>query len=358
LNVEQALADYATLIPQVKRNFFMPPNAPVIAFGGSYGGMLSAWFRYKYPHIVDGALAASAPIRMFSQATAENVFFDIITNDFAQINSNCPNLVRQAFAEVVALGKLGSRGYNQLSQQFSLCSPVSNSQQLEHLILWVVNAFTSIAMADYPYATGFLGNLPAWPVKVACDIMLDSAVNTTLLEGLSQAAGLYYNGTNGTLKCFNITEEFVECADQTGCGLGPSGWSWDYQACTEMIFTPSTNNVTDMFPPRTWNMDSLTEYCSKRWGVVPRASWVATEFGGADIGAASNIIFSNGLLDPWHGGGFLKSPGPSLPAILIPHGAHHLDLRSSNPADPQSVILAREQEVKIIQQWVNAAAKF
>jgi len=330
----------------------MPPNASVVAFGGSYGGMLSAWFRYKYPHIVIGALAASAPIKMFSQSTAQDVFFDIITNDFQQINAQCPVLVRQAFAEVIALGNQGQKGYQQLAQQFSLCSPISNAVQLEHLILWVVNAFTSIAMADYPYPTGFLGNLPAWPVRVACQTILSAKANSTILEGLAQASGLYYNGTNGTLQCFNITEEFVECADQTGCGLGPGGWSWDYQACTEMIFTPSTNNVSDMFPPRTWNLDTLTAYCAKRWGVVPRPTWIATEFGGANIGAATNIIFSNGLLDPWHGGGFLKSVSPTLPAILIAKGAHHLDLRSSNPADPKSVIAARLQEVKTIQQWL------
>ena len=65
------------------------------------------------------------------------------------------------------------------------------------------------------------------------------------------------------------------------------------------------------------------------------------------------FFISNGKLDPWSGYGVLKSPSPSITTVFIEEGAHHLDLRSSNPLDPQSVIDARNIHKKQIQKWMD-----
>ena len=64
-------------------------------------------------------------------------------------------------------------------------------------------------------------------------------------------------------------------------------------------------------------------------------------------------LHSNGGLDPWSAGGVLTSPTSDLPAVFIPDGAHHLDLRSATFLDPQDVKLARSKERAFINEVLN-----
>lgn len=49
-------------------------------------------------------------------------------------------------------------------------------------------------------------------------------------------------------------------------------------------------------------------------------------WGGRELPTLSNLVFSNGLLDPWSSGGVLQSLSDSVVAVIIPEGAHHLDV--------------------------------
>lgn len=347
LTIEQALADYAVMITELKQQL-SASACPVIVFGGSYGGMLSVYMRVRYPNIVTGALAASAPILSTAGMGDSRQFFQDVTHDFESYAPECRDAVRGAFQRLQDLAEL--EAYSRIQAAFSLCKPPSNQKDIHHLNGLLRNAFTMMAMLDYPYSTHFMGNMPANPVKVACDTMLSG---TDLLHALRDTAGIVYNST-GVLSCYELNL-YVECADPTGCGLGPDSMAWDYQACTEVEMCFESNNVTDMFPPLPFTQKQREEYCSKRWGVIPRPGWLKTQFWGDDLSTTSNIIFSNGDLDPWANGGVRKSLSSSLVAINISEGAHHLDLRESNEADPVSVINARKMEADIVAEWVKMA---
>ena len=78
LTIENVLADYVEIIKQVKNEHNIQNN-PVFAFGGSYGGELSAWLRMKHPDIVNGALSSSAPLfyRMNLQQIVPNNTYEL-----------------------------------------------------------------------------------------------------------------------------------------------------------------------------------------------------------------------------------------------------------------------------------------
>uniref|UniRef100_A0A665WHM8 Dipeptidyl-peptidase 7 n=1 Tax=Echeneis naucrates TaxID=173247 RepID=A0A665WHM8_ECHNA len=342
LTVEQALADYVVMITELKQQL-EATLSPVIVFGGSYGGMLSVYMRLKYPNKVAGALAASAPILSTAGLGDPQQFFRDVTADFEGITPKCRDAVRGAFHQLKELAE--HQGYSRIQSEFALCKPPTSAKDIQQLYGLLRNAFTLMAMLDYPYSTHFMGNMPANPVKVY-------TVGSDLLANLRNTAGIVYNST-GLLTCFDLYSLYVECADPTGCGLGFDSQAWDYQACTEINLCYESNNVTDMFPPITFTEKERELYCSKRWGVLPRPGWLKAQFWGDALSTASNIIFSNGDLDPWANGGVRKSLSSSLIAINIPGGAHHLDLRGSDDADPESVIKARKTEADII-EMLNA----
>jgi len=64
LTIENTLADYNDLLTFIRAKYNVQDKA-VIVWGGSYGGMLAAWMRMKYPNQVQGAVASSAPILYF-----------------------------------------------------------------------------------------------------------------------------------------------------------------------------------------------------------------------------------------------------------------------------------------------------
>ena len=88
------------------------------------------------------------------------------------------------------------------------------------------------------------------------------------------------------------------------------------------------------------------------WGVTPRWDWMRAAYGdpAADwaAGRVTNVVFSNGLFDPWSSAGLKANLSDALPAVVIDVGAHHIDTFFADAADPPSVTAARAFEMALV----------
>ncbi|CAL1371970.1 unnamed protein product [Linum trigynum] len=344
LTAEQALADYAVLITDLKRNL-SAENCPVVLFGGSYGGMLAAWMRLKYPHLTVGALASSAPILQFENIVPPDTFYNIVSNDFKRESTSCFDTIKKSWGEVEAEGRKDN-GLSLLTKTFHFCRELKSTGDL---IGWLESAYSYLAMVDYPYPSSFMMPLPGHPIREVCRKIDDSPEGSSVLERIFAGVSIYYNYT-GTASCFELDDD----------PHGLDGWNW--QACTEMVMPMSSDKETSMFPPYDFLYSDYEQDCWRTFSVLPRPRWVTTEFGGHDIRTAlrtfgSNMIFSNGLLDPWSGGSVLQNVSDTIIALVTEEGAHHIDLRPSTPGDPDWLIQQRATEIKLIRGWIDDYSK-
>ncbi|XP_020292385.1 lysosomal Pro-X carboxypeptidase [Pseudomyrmex gracilis] len=342
LTSQQALVDYVELIEHLRSK---PEynRSPVIVFGGSYGGMLSAWMRIKYPHIVQGAIAASAPILQFTDIVSCEAFARIATSDFRASNPTCPQLIHRAWSTITEVTS-NDEGKKWLSDNWKLCEPLKTVENINTLKDFLQDIYIDLAMVNYPYETDFLAPLPGNPINAFCRHLTNSSLTgKPLLLALYRAISVYTNYTNKATCISTKNAEPNLDADQ----------GWSYQACTEMVMPMCTDGVNDMFEPAEWNFKNYNDTCFKKYSVSPQPYLVCHQYGCANLSTATNINFSNGLLDPWASGGVLSNLSSSAIAILIPDAAHHLDLRESNSNDPYSVVQTRRFHRYSITKWIQ-----
>ena len=426
LTVEQVMKDYVDLVGHIRESYNMTDKACVV-FGGSYGGMLAAWIRMKYPHVFQGSLAASAPFLEFKNAPSapEDLYGEICTTDFREQLDKSPELIRESFEALVAADDKTT--FDEISDIFNTCTQIQNTTEINFLYQHLMNGYQYMAMTNYPYPASFLEPMPAWPVNEAVKPWIDiptateweqaqskahsktqssvlpteglvwalirstlgflgvgeerahtmlstflprnltpvdinkksekklqaaaeglSDRNKQLLEALQASTSVYFNYT-GAYPCTNLS-------DWEGTG-SLDGYGWNVLACNQLAM-PISFNDKSMFIPQTFDYDAYTKECQKVFGLTPDYEWALRFFGGYDIDrdflGDSNTIFSNGQFDPWRAGGLNKNvtADSSGIALYIEGGAHHLDLRPPNAADPATVTEARNIEMANIKKWI------
>ncbi|EGR33905.1 serine carboxypeptidase s28 family protein, putative, partial [Ichthyophthirius multifiliis] len=351
----QALSDYVEFLIYIKKSLqCQEKECPIIAVGGSYGGMLAAWIRMKFPNLVDASLAASAPIFQFlnRENLDQTKYFQIITNNYP-----CRDKIKTAYQILQNLlnekNKILEQNniFQQISQAMGLCQPLKNNTDVLNLRNYMDNAYSYMAMTNYPQETTFLKHLPPWPANFSCIFFQNITQQSSVFD-------LFSAVRNSTRTLYDFDQKNncadISQADQTVSDDNMEGW--DILSCADMVLPMFSNGKTDMFYNSTWDLETYKQNCRKAYGVSPNPNWALNFYGGRndqEMKGFSNIFFSNGMLDPWSGGSPTQFINENLPVFYMEQAAHHNDLRLPAQGDPQSVIQGRKLEIFYIKKWIR-----
>lgn len=211
------------------RSYPSPPPSPDLP---------ASWLRLKYPHIVHGAIAASAPVLALeglrNPTPDPESFAEAVTKAAGPDGGapeECSQNVRRAFAAILSPERKGSNtvseinsdtdseinsdmdseigsmmgsnmiskrnlnlklsereevaGINDVARLLRVC-PGDRPQSLVDLAWWARSAFDYLSMGNFPYASGYILNsaeggveLPPWPLRVACSHLADADLKVT-----------------------------------------------------------------------------------------------------------------------------------------------------------------------------------
>lgn len=159
--------------------------------------MLAAWMRARYPHLVLGAIAGSAPIfglptfaagrgpaGLTLDGSAAVISRSLTANGGPGMKSNnCLENLKAAWVLMQYAIDSMEGGSELVKEKLALCgaAPKPKSDEAAHLLLWLQSAYFLLAEGNYPFAsdyiTGSIGGrddgtgykLPPWPMTVACE---------------------------------------------------------------------------------------------------------------------------------------------------------------------------------------------
>ena len=329
LSTEAALDDLAYFQRQMikDRNW----TGTWIAFGGSYPGSLSAYYRLKFPYLVAGSLASSAPVM------AKEDFYEYDAHVAKVAGPECAELMRSVVREVEAT----LNNEHQLTQMKHLFEATEVHDPVDFLYLI---ADTGAAAIQYGMRNSFCSAL--------------SSSETPLIGYADFAKKLY--------KTMDVTA--VEITAQGAMSENPEDYKkgvgmrqWYYQSCTEYGYWQNANPDTSLSTRSSLiNLDYHRRICQRLFGLTKPADTAElnnTYYFPLMDDLVSNIYFTNGDNDPWSILSLSELNGNAVNLKLTYHliegAAHCEDLHSPKSSDSESLTTARKIMDSLLEQWLK-----
>ncbi|KAH3770490.1 hypothetical protein DPMN_171777, partial [Dreissena polymorpha] len=353
LSSQQALADLATFVRYIRTKYGIPDSTQWICFGGSYPGALSAWFRLKYPHLVAGAVASSAPVRAITNFEGYNdVVAASLSSELVGGSKGCLETVRAAFRQIddMILYTL----YDQLQEDFQSCNKISMQEDTVQ--------FVSNLAGNIMGVVQYNNEIPGQNISHVCEVMTSTSNPYTNLVALNKEYMAMSNETCVDNSYMNYTAMMSNTTvDRAAMGAGERQWT--YQTCSQFGYYQTCDANTDCpFSKQMSLAYSDLQICQKIFKINPADVDVDVQFTndyyGGNRTQQSKIVFVNGSIDPWHWLSILTNQTALHQyAVFIPGTAHCADLGTARDSDPAALSAARQEIAGLVAQFLEDAVR-
>ncbi|XP_031639713.1 putative serine protease K12H4.7 isoform X2 [Contarinia nasturtii] len=315
LTVEQSLADLANLIRVITSDKAMNATGGVILVGGSYSATMAVWFKQKYPHLVKGVWASSAPLN------AKLNYFEYTETVGKSIRKvggeDCYIVIEDIFESLEGL--LESDDSESLTNLFKICNNFDTKNILDvwNFISSVKNIFSGLVQG---YRPGLIEHYCKY-------LSTENANATNDIESheLFPFAQLFQRTfLTANEKCVSINyEDDIKELKKDNTSLAYAFRPWFYQTCSQFGWYQTTDSQKHPFGTKS-PIEFYLKLCQDLFSDVfndftfeENINHTNLLYGALDP-AVRNVYFSHGSLDPWHPMGVLNDLNEHSPSMVIP----------------------------------------
>ncbi|XP_060801936.1 putative serine protease K12H4.7 [Amyelois transitella] len=340
LNVDQALADLAYFIKELKKQPRFA-NSKIILYGGSYAGNMVLWFKQRYPHLVVGGVASSAPILAEIDFTG---YLEVVHDAFlSEGGEQCIATITQGIQDTVAAMETEA-GRRSLEAAYRLCAPLDYDDKFtlgyfSGLITWRFSGVTQTA------APGRIINI--------CNNFATNVYGETPMQKI----GGFIAAEAGLLTCWSMTFQMLILT----YSLNNNNRAWYYQTCTEYGYFQNAPSSGTVFDALKWlDVEFYAEVCKVAFHprfdeafLFDAAKRVNTMFGGLHPDV-NNTINIHGTIDPWHVLGVHdRDLKESSPTFTVPRASHCFDMQNWLTTDTIQMTQVKQNTRRLVARWLS-----
>ncbi|XP_047248245.1 thymus-specific serine protease isoform X2 [Girardinichthys multiradiatus] len=340
LSSQQTLADLAVVHQYISQSFNLSCRNTWISFGGSYSGSLSAWFRGKFPSLVYGAVASSAPVKAKLDFSEYNSVVGLsLMNEAVGGSEKCLAKVREAFVLVEAA--LIDGNFTKVAEDFACCQTPRNPDDQSELM----QNLADIIMGTVQYnEEGVLMS-----IKELCGVMTDeSEEKEAEMEAYNHLVKLsqMYRSTSQE-QCLDISHEKTvkDLMDTSLKTRRRAERQWTYQTCTEFGFYQTCEDTACPFSGML-TLQAQTKLCARVFGIsqhsLPARIAFTNSYYGGDNPHTHRVLYVNGGVDPWKELSVVQDSSEEAQTVFIKDTAHCADMSRERLTDHHSLRKARK----------------